>query len=310
MSSKALIGGAIGAAVAAILAYSSLFQVQQTEQTLVFQFGQFVRNADRPGLHAKLPFVQTIVPLDKRLLDFERPGEEVILGDQRRLIVDTFTRYRISDPLRFYQSVVVARATSDVERATRDLLAGLVSSSLRRVLGNEPLLSVLSADRARIMAEIHRVVDEEARRFGLTVEDVRIRRADLPEENFQAILQRMQTERERVAREARSEGAEVGQRIRAAAERERTVLLAEAQARADAIRGQGEQEAIGIYAEAFNRDREFFAFWRTMQAYREAFGDGGARMILSPDSEFFRYFRDLPGAPPRENRPAPAAAVR
>jgi membrane protease subunit HflC len=231
------------------------------------------------------------------LLDFDAPGEEVILGDQRRLIVDSFTRYRITDPLRFFQTV------GATEAGIRARLNSIVTSSLRRVLGNEPLLSVLSTDRARIMGEIRRQVNEEARQFGIAVEDVRIRRADLPNENTQAILSRMQSERERVAREARAEGAEVAQRVRAGAERERTVLIAEAQAQADILRGQGEQEAIRIFAEAFQRDPAFFQFWRTMQAYREAFAEGDTRLVLTPDSEFFRYFRESPNG---FQAPAPA----
>jgi membrane protease subunit HflC len=223
----------------------------------------------------------------------------VILGDQRRLIVDSFTRYRITDPLRFFQTV------GATEAGIRARLNSIVTSSLRRVLGNEPLLSVLSTDRARIMGEIRRQVNEEARQFGIAVEDVRIRRADLPGENTQAILSRMQSERERVAREARAEGAEVAQRVRASAERERTVLIAEAQAQADILRGQGEQEAIRIFAEAFQRDPAFFQFWRTMQAYREAFAEGDSRLVLTPDSEFFRYFRESPNGLQAPAAPAP-----
>jgi membrane protease subunit HflC len=250
-----------------------------------------------PGLHWKLPFIQSVIGFDRRLLDFDAPGEEVILGDQRRLIVDSFTRYRITDPLRFFQTV------GATEAGIRARLNSIVTSSLRRVLGNEPLLAVLSTDRARIMGEIRRQVNEEARQFGIAVEDVRIRRADLPGENTQAILSRMQSERERVAREARAEGAEVAQRVRAGAERERTVLIAEAQAQADILRGQGEQEAIRIFAEAFQRDPAFFQFWRTMQAYREAFAEGDTRLVLTPDSEFFRYFRESPNG---LQAPAPA----
>lgn len=290
---------AAGVLVGALFVLSStLFTVHQTQQVLITQFGQPIRTITTPGLHAKIPFIQTVIAFDRRLLDYEGPPEEVILGDQRRLIVDSFTRFRIDDPLLFYQTV------GPFEAGVRGRLNSIVSSALRRVLGNEPLMAVLSAERARIMAEIRRQVNEEARRFGIIVEDVRIRRADLPDENTQAILARMQSERERVAREARAEGAELAQRIRAAAERERTVLLAEAEARANILRGQGEQEAIRIFAEAFQRDPEFFAFWRTMQAYREGLAEGGARLVLSPDSEFFRFLRQAPlpsgeaGAPP------------
>jgi membrane protease subunit HflC len=289
MNQKTLIGGAIGIVVAGVLTLSTLFTVHQTEQVLVVQFGKPVRVITEPGLHAKIPFIQNTISFDRRLLDYEGPSEEVILGDQRRLIVDTFTRFRIVDPLQYYQTVGFGEA------AIRARLSSIVPSALRRVLGNEPLLSVLSADRTRIMNEIRDNVNREARRFGIAVEDVRIRRTDLPEENTQAILNRMQTERERVAREARAEGAEVAARIRAGAERERTVILAEAQAQADIIRGSGEQEAIRIFAEAFNRDREFFAFWRSLQAYREAFGEEGRSMlIVTPESDFFRFFKQLP----------------
>ena len=286
-------------AVAILAAASTLFTVHQTQQVLITRLGEPVRVIQHPGLYLKIPVIESVITFDRRLLDFDAPGEEVILGDQRRLIVDSFTRYRITDPLRFFQTV------GATEAGIRARLNSIVTSSLRRVLGNEPLLSVLSADRTRIMGEIRRQVNEEARQFGIAVEDVRIRRADLPGENTQAILSRMQSERERVAREARAEGAEVAQRVRASAERERTVLIAEAQAQADILRGQGEQEAIRIFAEAFQRDPAFFQFWRTMQAYREAFAEGDTRLVLTPDSEFFRYFRESPNGLPAPAAPAP-----
>jgi membrane protease subunit HflC len=294
--------------VGLVLLTSTLFTVHQTQQVLVTQFGQPIRVITEPGLHVKMPFVQTVIIFDRRLLDFDAPGEEIILSDQRRLIVDSFTRYRIVNPLLFFQT---AGAT---EAGIRGALSRIVSSTLRSTLGNEPLLSVLSNERARVMSEIRRRVNEEATRFGIEVTDVRIRRADLPEENTQAILNRMQSERERVAREARAEGAEVAVRVRAGADRERTVLLAEGQASADILRGQGEQEAIRLFADAFQRDPQFFQFWRTMQAYREAFSEGDTRLLLSPESEFFRYFRGAmatPGqlAPGVAPAGAPAAAA-
>lgn len=285
-------------AVGLLVASSTLFTVHQTQQVLITQFGQPIRVITEPGLHAKIPFIQSVIAFDRRLLDYDAAGEEVILGDQRRLIVDSFTRYRITDPLLFFQTV------GATEAGIRARLNSIVQSSLRRVLGNEPLLSVLSTDRPRIMGQIRNQVNEEARRFGIEVTDVRIRRADLPEENTQAILNRMQSERERVAREARAEGAEVAARVRAGADRERAVLLAEAQAQADILRGRGEQEAIAIFADAFQRDPNFFQFWRTMQAYREAFGEGETRLLLSPDSDFFRFFR---GVNPGATNGAPAA---
>jgi membrane protease subunit HflC len=287
---------AVVAAIGVVVASSTLFTVHQTQQVLITQFGQPIRVIREPGLQVKVPFIQSVIAFDRRLLDFDAPGEEVILGDQRRLIVDSFTRYRITDPLLYFQTV------GATEAGIRARLNSIVQSSLRRVLGNEPLLSVLSTDRTRIMGTIRAQVNEEARRFGIEVTDVRIRRADLPDENTEAILNRMQSERERVAREARAEGAEVAAQVRARADRERTVLIAEAQASADILRGQGENDAIRIFAEAFQRDPQFFHFWRSMQAYREAFSEGDTRLLLSPDSEFFRFFR--------ESMPAPAGAPR
>jgi membrane protease subunit HflC len=272
----------------AAIAGSALFTVDQTEQVLITQFGQPVRVIEKPGLHAKIPMVQTAISFDRRLLDYEVPAEEVILGDQRRLIVDSFARYRISDPLRYYQAV------GPTEDGIRARLSSIVSSSLRRVLGNEKLLSVLSADRGRIMGQIKGEVNAEMASFGVSVEDVRIRHADLPEENTQAILSRMQSERERVASKARAEGAEASARIRADADREQTVLLAEARSTADQLRGAGEQQAIAIYAAAFEKDPRFFEVWRTLQAYRTAFASGSTRLVITPDSDFFKFLRTEP----------------
>jgi modulator of FtsH protease HflC len=287
-------------------ALSTFFTVHQTQQVLITQFGEPIRVIREPGLHMKIPFIQAVIPFDRRLLDYDGPAEEVILGDQRRVIVDSFTRYRIVNPLVFYQTVGPA------ESGIRARLNSIVNSAVRRVLGGEPLNAVLSIDRARIMGEIRRQVDEEARSFGIAVEDVRIRRADLPEQNTQAILARMQSERERVAREQRAIGDQEAVQIRAGANRERVVLIAEAQAQSDILRGQGEQEAIRIFAEAFQRDPAFFQFWRTMQAYREAFGEGETRLVLTPNSEFFRYFRESPAgiaAPGPEEQQQPNAGA-
>lgn len=288
------IGLAITAFVllALVVASSTLFTVEQTEQVLITQFGQPIRIIREPGLHAKIPLMQTVISFDRRLLDYGLPSEEVILGDQRRLIVDSFTLFRITDALRYYQAV---GATED---GIRGRLNSVVSSSLRRVLGNEQLLNVLSSDRTRIMALIRDQVNGEMKNFGVSIEDVRIRRADLPEENTQAVLQRMQSERDRVARQARAEGAEASARIRADAERERTVLLAEARASADKLRGQGEATAIATYADAFQRDPYFFQVWRTLQAYREGFGAGTAKMVLSPGSDFLKFLREAPHPAP------------
>ncbi len=281
--------------VAIVLVGSSLFTVLQTEQVLITRLGQPRRIITDPGLHMKIPLLETVISFDRRLLDYELPPEEVILGDQRRLIVDSFTRFRITDPLRYFQAV---GATED---GIRGRLNSVVSSSLRRVLGNEQLLNVLSSNRSRIMALIRDQVNAEMGGFGVEVADVRIRRADLPVENTQAILQRMQSERERVARQARAEGAEASAKIRADAERERTVLLADAKATSDNLRGLGEAAAIATYADAFQRDPHFFEVWRTLQAYRDAFAGGTQRLVLSPNADFLKMLREAP-------KPAPNAA--
>ena len=285
---------AVAAAVLlVVLAGASLFTVAQTQQVLVTQFGQPVRVITSPGLHLKVPFIQTVIAFDRRLLNYEspQPGEEIILSDQRRLIVDSFTRFRITDPLQYYQSV------GPGEAAIRARLNSVVTSSLRRVLGSETLLNVLSAERDRIMGLIEAQVSQEMRGFGVTIVDVRIRRADLPGGNTQAILSRMRSERERIARQARAEGEEASLRIRSDAERERTVLLAEARAQADRLRGEGEGEAIKTYADAFQRDPSFYNTYRTLQAYRESFGNGagaGSRLVLTPDNDFLRLLREAP----------------
>jgi membrane protease subunit HflC len=286
--SRAAIAAAAFVVVVAILAGASLFTVGQTEQALVTQFGQPRRVIEQPGLHAKLPFLETVIPFDRRLLDYDSPSEEVILSDQRRLIVDSFTRYRITDPLRYFQSV------GPSEDGIRARLGSVVTSALRRVLGNESLLDVLSNKRGPIMGRIRQEVSGEMQGFGVAIEDVRIRRADLPPENTEAILSRMKSERERVAAQARAEGAEASAKIRADAERERTVLLADARATADKLRGEGEGQATTIYAEAANRDPQFFVTYRTLQAYRDTFGQGKARFVLTPDSPFLGLFKQAP----------------
>jgi len=274
--------------VAFVFIEATLFQVDQTEQVLITQFGQPVRVIAEAGLHAKSPFIQSVITFDKRLLNLELPNEQVILGDQRRLVVDSFTLFRIHDPLLYYQSV------GTLEDGIRGRLNSIVSASLRRVLANNKLLDVLSAKRDQIMATIRDQVNVEMRGFGVAIEDVRIRRADLPDENTKAILSRMQSERQRVAAQARAEGAEAAARIRADAERDRTVLLADARATADRLRGEGEADASRTFAKAFQQDAGFFSIWRTLQAYREAFENGNSRLVLTPDNDFLRYLQSLP----------------
>ena len=280
---------AIGLAVVAFLvASASLFTVSQTEQVLITQFGEPIRVISEPGLHAKVPFVQTVISFDRRLLDFATSGEEVILADQRRLNVDSFTRFRITDPRLYFQAV------GPVEDGIRARLNSVVTSSLRRVLGNESLLNVLSSERPRIMGLIKSQVSDEMHGFGVTIEDVRIRRADFPPENTLAIQNRMKSERERVASQARAEGFEAAARIRADAERDRTVLLAEARGTADRLRGEGERQSTKIYADAYQRDPQFYSVYRKLQAYREIFGQGRSRLVLTPDSDFLSLLREAP----------------
>jgi membrane protease subunit HflC len=280
-----LTAGAVVAIFIFILVHLSFFVVGQTEMVLITELGDPQRVISDPGLHAKLPLLQNAIVFDRRLLDFESSPEEVILGDQRRLIVDSFARYRITNPLQYYQAV------GPSEDAIHARLDSVVTSSLRRVLGSETLLDVLSKERTRIMSSIQKQVNGEMTGFGVDVIDVRLRRADLPRENTQAILQRMQSERDRVARQARAEGAEAAARIKADADRQRTVILADAGATANTRRGEGEAQAIAIYANAFSRDPGFFSTWRTLQAYRDALATGHDHLILSPDNDFLRLLQ-------------------
>lgn len=272
---------------AGVLADSSLFIVEQTEQALVLQFGQPVRVVREPGLYFKRPFVQNVIFYDKRVLDFEPPHEEVIASDQKRLVADNYTRYRIDDPLLFYQTV----GTEDGVRAR---LLSIVSGSLRRVLGSVTLSDVLSEKRAGIMHHIRDEVAAEAKGFGINVIDVRLRRADLPPENSEAIYARMQSERQQQASQYRGEGAEAAQNVRANAERERTVILADANRDSQKLRGEGDALAIKIYADAYGQDKSFFAFYRSMEAYKASLNGQTTTFVLSPDSEFFRYFGGSP----------------
>src|SRR5438477_8452789 len=289
--------------VAGIFAMSSLFIVDQTEEALVLQLGQPRRVIREPGLQVKRPFVENVIFYDNRLLDFEPPPEEVIVSDQKRLVVDTYTRYRITDPLLFYQTV-------STEAAVRARLNAMVSGSLRRVLGNVTLSALLSHQRPAIMAQIRDEVSAQGKSFGINVIDVRIRRADLPEENSQAIFARMKSEREQQAAQYRGEGAEAAQTVRANAERERTVILADAQRAAQKVRGDGDAESIKIYAGAFGQDKDFFAFYRSMQAYRDALNGRTTSFVLTPDSGFFRFFENLGGTAAKPAQPGATAGSR
>jgi modulator of FtsH protease HflC len=283
-----------------ILLSSSLFIVDQTEQALVLQLGEVRRVVREPGLQFKRPFVENVIFYDKRVLDFEPPYEEVIVSDQKRLVVDTYTRYRIENPLLFYQTV-------GTEAGVRARLSALVTGSLRRVLGSVTLYDILSAKRSAIMTQIRDDVAAQAKALGIEVVDVRLRRADLPEENSQAIYARMQSEREQQARQFRSEGAEAAQNVRANAERERTVILAEAQRDAQRVRGDGDAQAVKTYGDAFGQDPEFFTFYRSLQAYREALNGEDTSFVLTPEGNFFRFFGGWPGTT-TASAPSPAVA--
>lgn len=311
MNGSALrIGLLVVLAVAAIVFYAATFVVQQTQSALVLRFGAVRSVVTEPGLYFKLPapFEQVIL-LDNRILDLDLPAQEIIASDQKRLVVDAFTRYRISDPLRFYQAVnSIARANSQ--------LASIVNGQVRSVLAEATFTAVVRTERSRLMSRIRDDVNREAGRFGMTVVDVRLRRVDLPQANSQAVFQRMQTERQREAAEARALGAQQAQEIRARADRESTVIVAEAQRRSDEVRGQGEGERNRVFAEGFGKDPEFFAFYRSMQAYEASIKAGDTRLVLSPDSQFFRFFNGPdgkgsgPASTPAQTPPAQAPAAR
>src|SRR5690242_11853536 len=272
----------------AIVGYSSIFTVQQTQQALVVRLGRPVDVVSAPGLNFKAPFIDTVINIDKRILDLENPSQEVIASDQKRLVVDAFARYRIKDPLRFYQSV------GSIQAANLQLTT-LLNAALRRVLGEVTFITVVRDEREALMAKIRGQLDREAEGYGIEVVDVRIRRADLPEQNSQAVYERMKTERQREAAELRAEGAQRGQEIRARADRDSTVIEAEARSQGEQTRGEGDAERNRIFAEAYGQDRDFFAFYRSMNAYEAGLRSNDTRFVLRPDSDFFRYFGDPSG---------------
>lgn len=284
MKSFGLIGLVV-AALSAVLLSASVYTVHQTQQALVLQFGDPRAVVTEPGLHFKTPFVQNVIYLDKRILALDSAAEELIASDQKRLVVDAFTRYRITDPLQFY------KALQSQSRA-QSRLAAVVSSSMRAVLGAEDFEAVVRDKRAELMARIRARVNEQASDFGIEIVDVRIRRADLPEANSQAIYRRMQTEREQEAAEFRARGQEVSRSIRAEADKRVTVLLAEATRDSEVIRGQGDACRNRVFATAYGQDPDFFAFYRSMQAYQKALEDNETTLVLSPDSAFFQYLKD------------------
>ncbi len=300
-------GGYVAVGIVAltlIVLSGAVFTVDQTEQALVLYFGQPVRVIDRPGLHVKIPFFESVVDLDNRILDLESAQQEVLASDNQRILVDAFVRYHVADPLKFYQTVgSVARANNQ--------LGSILNSALRRVLGEATLPQIVRDQRAQLMVKIRDLVNTEGGRLGVTVNDVRIRRADLPAELSEKIYGRMQSERARQAAEYRAQGSEEYQTIKAKADRDVVVLRADAQRQADTLRGAGDADRNRIFAEAYGRDPKFFSFYRTMQAYTSSLRPDRTRLVLTPDSDFFRFFNNPDGQPGSAlpAMSAPAAAV-
>ena len=269
--------------VIGVIVFQSLFIVKEINQAIVLQFGDPKKIINKAGLNFKLPFIQNVVFLDKRILNLDNDPQEVIAADQKRLIVDAIARFKIVDPLKFYISV-------GNERVARSRLSTIINSRIRGVLGTQELATLLSTDRTKQMAIIQNDVNTEAKTLGIQIVDVRIKRADLPQANSEAIYKRMQTEREREAKEFRAQGAEIAQKIRSTADKDVTVLLAEANKKSEIMKGEGDGLRNKIFADAFGRDPQFFGFYRAMQAYEKALIGGETSLILSPDSEFFKYF--------------------
>ena len=314
-----LAGGALAVIllIALVVAYSTFFTVYQTKQALVVRLGKPVRVITEPGLNAKIPFIDSVIYIDKRILAIESPAQEVIASSQdksnagvaqagERLVVDAFARYRITDPLKFYQTVGPDGANSQ--------LSILLNSALRRVLGAATLADAVRNRREALMNQMREQLDRDAQPFGIEVVDVRIRRVDLPEQNSQAVYQRMQTERQREAAEFRAQGSQKSQEIRARADRDVTVLLAEANSQSENLRGQGDAERNRIFADAYGKDADFFSFYRTMQAYERSMQHSDTHLVLRPDTDFFRFFGDptgkaLEGTPGASTGAAPSATA-
>jgi membrane protease subunit HflC len=292
MTRSSLAFAALVSVFAVIVVALSFYTINPTEQAIVLQFGAPISVETEPGLHTKFPFVQTVEYIDKRLLNVEAPPEEVIAQDKKRLVVDAFARWRIVDPVKFYRRVY------DKETADERLTA-VLGSSVRGVLGGQSFSSVLSEKRDQMMRDIRDAMNQETREFGIEVADVRIRHADLPAQNSAAIFTRMQQERKREATEFRAEGSEISQSVKARAEREVTVITAEATREADILRGEGDAQKTRILADAYGQDPDFFSFYRSMQAYLDALPGNNTSIVLSPNNEFFHYFLQTQGAAPR-----------
>jgi membrane protease subunit HflC len=284
MSEKILKISAFAAVLTGLLIYSTFFIVKETHQAIVLQLGEPKKVYKDAGLYFKIPLIQNVHYLDKRVIDIDAPAEEVIALDQKRIIVDAYAKFIIKDPLKFYISV-------GNERIAQSRLSSIINAKIRGVLGKENLVNLISTNRNKLMSQITKDVAEEAKDFGIDVIDVRIKRADLPSANSEAIFKRMQTERTREAKEFRAQGFEVGQTIKSIADKEAAIILADARKTAQITRGEGDGLRNKIFAEAFGRDPEFFSFYRAMQSYEKSLISGSeTSLVLSPDSEFFRYF--------------------
>ena len=267
-----------------IVGMNSFFTVSERQQALVVQFGEIIGDPiQSPGLKFKAPFIQQVIYLDKRVLSLDIRPQEVLASDQRRIVVDSFARYKIIDPLKRYQA-----AANDV--IANDLLEKIMDTTIRNVLAKEPMVNIVSGERAGLMKEIGRITNERAASIGLEVIDVRLKRVDLPEQNSDAIFQRMRTEREQEAAEKRAEGRRDAVKITADADRQVAILVAEAEKQAQIVRGEADGQAVKVFAEAFSKDEGFFEFYRTMQAYKKSLGKNDTTLVLSPDSDFFKLF--------------------
>jgi membrane protease subunit HflC len=276
----ALIAVAIGLF---ILGASPLFVVDITQTAIVVQLGKPVRNVTEPGLNVKIPFIQEVTYFDKRLLDYDSEAQDVITQDKKTLLLDNFAKWRITDPLKVYQAF-------QSQRGALQRLHDIIYSELRVELGRHDLLEIVSSSRAELMRVVTQRSNEKASVYGIEIQDVRIKRADLPEQNEKAVFARMQAERERQAKQYRAEGAEEAQKIRSEAEKDREIILAEAYKESEELRGGGDAKAFRIYADAYRQDPKFFEFTRTMEAYKKTFKDRST-VVMSPDSEFFRYLK-------------------
>ncbi len=283
MSQQKILGGVIIGFAFLIIAFNTFFIIDQREQAFTIQFGKMQRVFDTPGLKVKIPFVQKVVRFDRRILDFNLPPKEIIAGDQKRIVIDLYTRYRIVDPIRFYR-----KTTS--EEQVRQRLESIVLNSMKRVIGRVQLSELLSENRVKIMDQIHSEVRNTAKEFGILVLDVRIVRADLPKENSEAIFQRMKAQRKQEANLYRAQGEMLGNEITSKADRKRSEIIATAKREAEEIRGIGEARAVDVYAQAFGQDKSFFEFWRSMQAYPKALDGETTTLVLAPDSDFFKHF--------------------